>query len=115
MRIDQIKQCRDKLLHLLKEHNELEEEHEGSADSVVLDQSIAGMLPGMVTEAIHTHDPHPQFEVSHRRQLQGHRIEGALHRIATHEFGNCRVCNNEIEYSRLEADPTVTRCVKCAG
>jgi len=115
MTTDQIKRCKDKLLHLLEEHNELEEEHEESGDSVVLDQSGAGMLPGMVSDAMHTHDPQPQFEVSQRRQLQGHRIEGALLRIASGEFGNCRVCGKEIEYSRLEADPTVTRCVKCAG
>ena len=115
MTSDQIKQCKDKLLHLLKEHNEIEHDHEEPGDSVVLDQSGAGMLSGMVPEAIHSHDRQPQFEVSHRRELQGHRIEGALHRIATDEFGSCRVCNKEIEYSRLEADPTVTRCVKCAG
>ena len=115
MTSDQIQKCKDKLLHLLKEHNELEDEHEGVADSVVMDQAGAGMLPGMVPEALHTHDPKPQFEVSHRRELQGHRIEGALHRITTNEYGTCRVCNKEIEYSRLEADPTVTRCVKCAG
>ncbi len=114
MTSDQIQKCKAKLLHLLEEHNELEDEHEDSADSVVLDQSGAGMLPGMVSEAIHTHDPQPQFEVSERRQLEGHRIEGALQRIESDEFGYCRVCEKEIEYNRLEADPTATRCLKCA-
>ena len=115
MTSDQIQQCKNKLLDLLKAHNELEDEHQGSTDSVVMDQASAAMLPGMVPEAIHTHDPKPQFEVTHRRQLKGHRIEGALHRIATNEFGNCRVCKKEIEYSRLEADPTATRCLQCVS
>ena len=114
MTSDQIQKCKNKLLHLLEEHNELEDGHEDSADSVVLDQSGAGTLPGMVSEAIHTHDPEPEFEVSERRKLQGHRIEGALYRIAIGEFGFCRVCKKDIEYSRLEADPTATRCLKCA-
>ena len=115
MTSDQIQNCKDKLLHLLEQHNELEDQHQDVTDSVVMDQAAAGMLPGMVPEALHSHDPKPQFEVAHRRELRGHRIEGALHRIATKEYGTCRVCNKEIEFSRLEADPTATRCASCVG
>ena len=40
-------------------------------------------------------------------------IDGALQRIADGSYGNCDDCGAEIDYRRLEAQPTATRCVPC--
>lgn len=41
-------------------------------------------------------------------------IEGALRRITSEDFGYCFKCDEEIDPRRLEANPTLTRCIKCA-
>ena len=50
-----------------------------------------------------------------RRQAQLRRIDGALERLAAGEYGLCVECGEDIPPKRLEIDPTVTRCVDCAG
>lgn len=40
-------------------------------------------------------------------------IDAALQRIADGTYGYCDKCGNEIEYRRLEAQPTAVRCVEC--
>ena len=47
-----------------------------------------------------------------KRQLQ--RIEGALRRIEAGEYGNCFVCEEELDIAALSIDPTTTRCGNCA-
>ena len=42
-------------------------------------------------------------------------IDGALTRIADGTYGRCAECGTEIEYARLEAQPTALRCVECQG
>ena len=46
--------------------------------------------------------------------MQAEKIEGGLRRIDNEQFGNCFYCEEEIPFPRLEADPTNTRCLKCA-
>jgi len=48
-----------------------------------------------------------------RRQEQLQRIEGALRRLDSGDFGYCAICDDEIDPKRLRVDPTLTRCVKC--
>lgn len=50
-----------------------------------------------------------------RRQDQLRRIDAALQRLADGEYGDCVVCGEDIPPKRLEIDPTVARCVDCAG
>jgi len=38
----------------------------------------------------------------------------ALGRIESGDFGYCAQCDEDIEAKRLEADPTVPLCIKCA-
>ena len=50
-----------------------------------------------------------------RRQEMLTRIEGALRRIETGDFGYCFVCGEDIGEERLRVDPTVTRCIDCVN
>ena len=34
--------------------------------------------------------------------------------LETENFGNCRVCNNEINIKRIKLMPEVSKCVKCS-
>lgn len=49
-----------------------------------------------------------------RRMARLRRVETALARIESGEFGYCVQCEEEVEAKRLEADPTVPLCIKCA-
>ena len=52
-------------------------------------------------------------EGARRRQRQLQKIEGALRRIESGEYGNCFMCEEEIDLLRLAEDPTNTRCIHC--
>jgi len=41
------------------------------------------------------------------------RTEGALERLHTPEYGVCADCGADIPYSRLNAEPSATRCISC--
>jgi DnaK suppressor protein len=45
------------------------------------------------------------------RELQ--RVENALLRLRTLDYGVCADCGATIPYSRLRAEPTATRCIGC--
>ena len=45
-------------------------------------------------------------------QLQ--KIEGALRRIESGDFGYCFVCGEKIDTRRLAIDPTISRCMACS-
>lgn len=47
-------------------------------------------------------------EVSELRDM-----EAALKRIRTGTYGECDVCGDDIEAERLEASPSVKRCIDC--
>ena len=50
-----------------------------------------------------------------RRQDRLRRIAAALGRIDDGDYGYCLACDEDIPVKRLAVDPTVTRCVGCAG
>lgn len=52
-------------------------------------------------------------ETARRRQQQIQRIDGALRRLETDDFGYCALCEEEIDPRRLHIDPTTTRCLNC--
>ncbi len=106
----QLNQCKQNLLTLQQELQELEQEFAKSGDIVKLDQSSVGRLTRM--DAMQAQQM--ALETSRRRQLQTQKIEGALRRIESDDYGYCFVCEEEIDIRRLEADPTNTRCLKCA-
>ena len=40
-------------------------------------------------------------------------IDSALARIANGSYGRCEECGTDIDYARLEVQPTAWRCVEC--
>ena len=49
-----------------------------------------------------------------KRELELQRIEAALKRVDTDDFGYCAVCDEEISEARLYNDPAVSTCINCA-
>jgi DnaK suppressor protein len=49
-----------------------------------------------------------------RREQERARVEAALHRIETGDYGVCLKCGEEIELRRLELDPSTPFCLSCA-
>ena len=54
-------------------------------------------------------------ETERRRQAELKRIEAALARIKSGDYGYCLSCDEEIAAKRLEFDPSVSLCVDCAA
>lgn len=49
-----------------------------------------------------------------RRQAERSAIDAALRRIDEDEFGYCLKCGENIAPARLEHNPSVSTCIKCA-
>ena len=101
---------RKALLGLRAELGRLEAAAEGAADTVELDQSRVGRLSRM--DALQAQQM--ARETARRRRQQIERIDGALRRIESGDFGGCFACGEPIDLRRLAADPTHTRCIRCA-
>jgi len=52
-------------------------------------------------------------ETSRRRITQLSKIDGALNRLESGDFGFCYVCGDELDARRLQIDLTITRCLTC--
>lgn len=105
----EIEQFRQQLLNLRSALQEMEETYKENEATVELDQTRVGRLSRMDAMQIQQ----MALESSRRRQHQLLKIEGALSRINSGEYGNCFVCGEEIVAQRLVADPTSTRCMAC--
>ena len=78
---------------------------------VVLDQSSVGRLSRMDAMQVQA-----MAQAAERRRLEEmRRIQAALQRISDGEFGWCLRCGDAIAAGRLQADPTATLCIGCAG
>jgi DnaK suppressor protein len=111
MNAAETEQFRQKLLLLKQELQEREEISRDAAKPVELDQASVGRLSRM--DAMQAQQMAQETE--RRRQHQLMKVEGALRRIESGEYGCCFVCGKEIDIRRLSLDPTNTRCMKCAG
>jgi len=87
-----------------------EEAYKETGSTVVLDQTRVGRVSRM--DAMQSQQM--ALESARRRKQKIQMIEGALKRIESDEYGYCFVCAETIALPRLNADPTVTRCVNCA-
>lgn len=97
---------------LLQQRNELESVSEVSDEAarpVELDQAMVGRLSRM--DAMQAQSM--AQESARRRKEQLTRIEGALRRIESGDYGLCFLCDEEIDPERLRFDPTTTRCTDC--
>jgi len=110
MEEEALEKFRQKLLQLRSELQELEETGKGTKGPVELDQAKVGRLSRM--DAMQGQQM--ELEEARRRQHQLLKIEGALRRIESEEYGTCFICEEEIDERRLSFDLTCTRCVTCA-
>ena len=106
----EIEKFRSQLLQLRSELDDLEATSQDAAKPVELDQASVGRLSRM--DAMQSQQM--ARELARRRQQQRVRIEGALRRIDSGDYGYCSVCGEEIDPRRLALDPATARCVKCA-
>jgi len=106
----EIEKIRQKLLGLRLELQELEQAFKETGEPVELDQARVGRLSRM--DAMQAQQM--ALEAARRRQNQLFKVEGALRRIESGEYGFCFVCGEEIDVRRLSVDPANTRCMKCA-
>jgi len=104
-------EARENLLRLRAELQALEEASRGSGETVELDQARVGRLSRM--DAMQAQEM--ALETGRRRKQQLQKIEGALRRIETGDYGYCFICGEEIDERRLAVDPTVSRCMECVG
>lgn len=103
-------QIRQGLLQLQAELLELEDTSRQAARTVELDQASIGRLSRM--DALQAQQM--AKESVRRRQIMLSRIEGALQRLASDEYGFCFECGEAINPRRLAVDPTSTLCIDCA-
>ena len=97
---------------LISHRNEIEQlntDSRDASDTVALDQSKVGRLSRM--DAMQAQQM--AQETARRRQLQLKKIDNALRRLETDEYGYCFICGDEIGAARLNIDPASTRCMEC--
>ena len=110
MNTSELNQLKQQLLDLKLDLQQREAEFKGDGKPVRLDQTKVGRLSRMDAMQIQQ----MALESSRRRQQQLLRIESALGRIESDEYGYCLRCDEEINVRRLFVDPTNTLCIKCA-
>jgi DnaK suppressor protein len=101
---------RAKLLGLREEIESVAESSGEASEVVELDQARVGRLSRMDAMQAQAMSQ----ESGRRRELMLQNIAAALERIDKGEFGHCQTCEESIERRRLEFDPTVVLCIKCA-
>ncbi len=77
---------------------------------VMLDQSRVGRLSRMDALQVQA----MAKEQARRRRAERQRIKAALERLANGTWGLCTECGDTIAGARLDFDPTVTLCIRCA-
>lgn len=101
---------RTKLLSL---HAELEALSEAASDNrkpVALDQQSVGRLSRMDSLQVQAMDK--AQEQARRKSIL--RINAALQRLETEDYGYCVTCDEPIGKKRLELDPATPLCIACA-
>ena len=93
-----------------QELNQLTASHHDAARAVPLDQARVGRLSRM--DALQAQEMAAATE--RRRQLELDRIDAALERITSGEYGFCAKCGDDIGLQRLASDPTTPLCISCA-
>ena len=81
-----------------------------STEVVELDQTKIGRLSRM--DAIQRQSM--AIEMERRREVDLRRVEAAIERLKSGDFGYCITCDEKIPLKRLEFDPACTTCITCA-
>lgn len=93
-----------------KEITEGQEHQKNGTAPVELDQARIGRLSRMDAlqqQAI-------SKAASRLTDLERQRIQSALVRMQTGEYGYCVICEDEIAEGRLQFDPSILICISCA-
>ena len=100
----------DKLITRAEELRSETDETRDLRKPVLLDQQSVGRLSRVDALQVQA----MAMEVDRRRSSELKEISSALDRIASGEYGQCRVCGEHIDAARLDAIPTATACIECA-
>ena len=100
-----------RLLELQAELKAVAETGDASSGVVELDQSRVGRLSRM--DAMQAQAMSKAS--GRRREIMLKKIEAALARIESDEYGECQSCDSPINVKRLEFDPTALLCIDCAS
>ncbi|MCK7611381.1 TraR/DksA family transcriptional regulator [Roseibium sp. CAU 1639] len=101
---------RDTLLALKAELEDLSEMSGEARATVQLDQQSVGRLSRM--DALQGQAMAQASERQRRATIQ--RIDAALSRLDSGDYGYCVECGEEIGAKRLEVDPAAAFCISCA-
>lgn len=105
------KAVRAELLRRREELLTLDETSRESRNPVTLDQQSVGRLSRM--DALQGQAM--ALETNRRREAEIKRIDAALERLDSGDYGYCLSCDEPIAPKRLEFDPATPTCVDCAG
>lgn len=70
-------------------------------------------FPDVSDQASAETDQNFSLRIREREQKLLKKIDEALGRLASHTYGICESCGNEIPYKRLKARPVTTLCIEC--
>lgn len=107
----QLDRLRKRLLEMRRELRSVGEMAEESTRPVELDQTRFGRLSRV--DALQSQAM--SLEIKRRRELELQRIEAALARFESGDYGLCTRCEEEIGVPRLQASPTAVLCIECAS
>lgn len=105
----QITKFRKRLLAMRDELDAISNISAESRKPVELDQTSIGRLSRM--DALQGQAM--QLETERRREIERQRIQAALERIETGDYGYCMICGEDIALKRLENDPSAPNCIDC--
>jgi RNA polymerase-binding transcription factor len=87
-----------------------QERQKKTGATVELDQARVGRLTRMDAMQQQAMSQASARLVEHERQ----RLQSALARMESGEFGYCVMCEEEIAEGRLQFDPSIPTCITCA-
>lgn len=104
------KHLRKQMEDRLQEINATQVDRRKEAEPVELDQARVGRLSRM--------DAMQQQAMSQAAsrlvELERQRIQSALDRMKSGDYGYCIICDEEIAAGRLQFDPSLPTCISCA-
>jgi DnaK suppressor protein len=101
---------RFKDLLLLQRGELLKKAQKASAEDTRLDTDD---LPDEIDQASSEYLQSFSLRLRDREKFFLQKIDKALTKIESGEFGTCEVCGEEISIKRLEARPVTTLCIRC--
>ncbi len=108
---DKLQEAKNRLLVIKKETEDAMNDRHDTEKTVELDQTRTGRLTRM--DALQSQSM--AKAVQQRSVMYLQRINAALARIESGDYGDCVCCDEEIGSGRLAADPAILICIDCAN